>query len=639
MKLTDSTQSKQSWSNSMETLRLTVAEALAKYLAAQKISIDGQVEQLFGAAFAIFGHGNVTCFGQQLKNIEDKIPTWRGQNEQSMATAAIAYAKANRRQRIGIATSSIGPGSTNMVTAAGIAHTNRLPVLLISGDAYVSRLPDPVLQQPENFNDPSLTCSDVFKPLTRYWDRIISPTQLMHSLPQAIDTMLDPETCGPAFIGLPQDIQGVAYDFPVAFFAEKIHRIRRPEPEVIELEQAAEVLKKARNPLIIAGGGVHYSLATQTLAEFASQHNIPVVETIAGRACLLQDNPLNAGPIGVTGSDSANHMAAKADVVLAVGTRLQDFTTGSWTVFRNENMRLITLNVARFDAIKHGALTIRADAQRGLLGLTEQLGTFRADEAWAKEAKIQADQWKAQVHQRTHPKEGELLPGLGSYAQVIGKVNRSMEPGDTILTAAGGLPAELSMNWQNYQIGKFDIEFGFSCMGYEIAGGWGAKIANPDNDVVVLVGDGSYLIQNSDIYSSVLTGHKMIVVVCDNGGFAVINKLQNNTGNTSFNNLLDDCRRPDGETARVDFAMHARAQGALSEKLSSVEEFDAAFARAKAADRTYVIVVDIDPVSPAAWSKCDCWWEVGLPEVTDNPETEKKVADWQEGRVHQRRGV
>ncbi|WP_146490212.1 3D-(3,5/4)-trihydroxycyclohexane-1,2-dione acylhydrolase (decyclizing) [Vibrio sp. T20] len=623
----------------MKTVRLTVAEALAKYLAAQKIVVDGKEEQLFGAAFAIFGHGNVTCFGQQLKNIEEQIPTWRGQNEQSMATAAIAYAKANKRQRIGIATSSIGPGATNMVTAAGIAHTNRLPLLLISGDAYVSRLPDPVLQQPENFEDPSVTSNDAFKPLTRYWDRVLSPSQLMHTLPQALDTMLDPATCGPVFLGLPQDVQGMAYDFPEVFFAEKCHRIRRPEPEMIVLEEAKAILTQAKKPLIISGGGVHYSLATDELAAFAAKHNIPVVETIAGRATMLQDNPLNAGPIGVTGSNSANHMANEADVVVAIGTRLQDFTTGSWSVFKNPDMQLISINVAKFDAIKHRSHPVLGDAQTSMNKLSSLLADWRSSDEWSAKAKAEADEWKALVHRRTHPQDGELLAGTSSYAEVIGKLNHSMEEGDTVLTAAGGLPAELSMNWQNYQIGKFDIDFGYSCMGYEIAGGWGAKIANPDNDVVVLVGDGSYLIQNSDIYSSVLTGHKMIVVVCDNGGFAVINKLQNNTGNESFNNLLEDCRRPDGELARVDFSKHAEAQGAISEKLTSITEFDAAFARAKEADRTYVIVVDIDPVSPAAWSKCDCWWEVGLPEVTRNEETAKKVADWEEGRASQRRGV
>ncbi len=623
----------------MKTIRLTVAEALAKYLAAQMIEIDGHIEQLFGASFAIFGHGNVTCFGQQLKNIEKQIPTWRGQNEQSMAIAAIAYAKANLRRRIGIATTSIGPGATNMITAAGIAHTNRLPLLMIAGDAYISRLPDPVLQQPENFEDPSVTCNDAFKPLTRYWDRILSPTQLIHSLPQAIDTMLDPQTCGPAFIGLPQDIQGVAYDFPEVFFKQKLHRIRRPMPEPLALDEAKDILMAAERPVIISGGGVHYSLATNELADFAKVHNVPVIETIAGRTTMLQSNPLNGGPIGVTGSDSANYLAGNADVVIAIGTRLQDFTTGSWTVFRNPDMKLISINTAKFDAIKHQSTPIIGDAKICLSKLSAKLGGWQGSKTWTEIAKSKTDEWKALVQRRCNPQPGELTLGLSSYAEVIGKLNKTMDEGDTILTAAGGLPAELAMNWQNYQIGKFDIEFGFSCMGYEIAGGWGAKIANPDSDVVVLVGDGSYMIQNSDIYSSVLCGHKMIVVVCDNGGFAVINKLQNSTGNESFNNLLKDCRRPDGEPARVDFAKHAEAQGALTEKLNTIDDFDAAFKRAKAADRTYVIVVDIDPVSPAAWSKCDCWWEVGLPEITRSEYTANKVAEWEERRRNQRRGV
>jgi 3D-(3,5/4)-trihydroxycyclohexane-1,2-dione acylhydrolase (decyclizing) len=616
----------------MDTVRLTVAEALVKYLVAQKIEIDGHVESLFGCSFAIFGHGNVTCLGQQLKNVEDQLPTWRGQNEQSMAMAAVAYAKANNRQRIGIATTSIGPGATNMVTSAGIAHTNRLPLLMIAGDAYASRLPDPVLQQTEHFHAPSITANDAFKAVTRYWDRVIHPAQLLQTLPLALDTLLDPADCGPVFLGLPQDIQGMAYDYPTRFFDEKIHRIRRPQPELCDLEKAAELIRNAKQPLIISGGGVHYSKATDELTAFAKQHQVPVIETIAGRAALLHDNPLNGGPIGATGSDSANYLAAHADVVIAIGTRLQDFTTGSWSVFRNPNLKIISINVGRTDAIKHLAMPIVADAKSTLLQLTSLLGTWQANAAWALLAQEKATEWKTLCQERSSVKGTEMA----SYAQVIGAVNRLTEEGDTVLTAAGGLPAELNMNWQSKQVGKFDIEFGFSCMGYEIAGGWGAKIANPDNDVVVLVGDGSYMILNSDIYSSVLAGHKMIVIVCDNAGYAVINKLQNHTGNDSFNNLLADCRRPDGELARVDFAKHAEAQGANSEKVSDMTEFDSAFARAKAADKTSVIVIDIDPTK---WSSCDCWWEVGLPEITRNETVEKAVNDFNQGRTHQRRGV
>lgn len=616
----------------MKTIRLTLAEALVKYLVAQKIEIDGQVETLFGCSFAIFGHGNVTCLGQQLKNVEDQLPTWRGQNEQSMAMAAVAYAKANQRRRIGIATTSIGPGATNMITAAGIAHTNRLPLLMIAGDSYTSRLPDPVLQQTEHTHNPSLTVNDAFKAVTRYWDRIVHPAQLIQSLPQALDTMLDPASCGPVFIGLPQDTQGVAYDYPELFFAEKVHRIRRPEPEKIDLTHVADAIREAKRPLIISGGGVHYSLATDELAQLANTHNIPVVETIAGRATMLHDNLLYGGPLGVTGSNSANYLAAHADVVIAIGTRLQDFTTGSWSVFRNPELKMFSINVAKSDAIKHLAYPVIADAKTAMAKLNIELNDWRSDQAWAGKALEQANEWKALCVKRAEVEGDEVA----SYAQVIGAVNRLVEPGDTVLTAAGGLPAELSMNWQNIQIAKFDIEFGFSCMGYEIAGGWGAKIANPDNDVVVLVGDGSYMLLNSDIYSSVFTGHKMIVLVCDNGGYAVINKLQNNTGNESFNNLLEDCRRDTPEVARVDFVKHAESQGALSEKVSRMVDFDAAFARAKAADRTYVIVTDIDPTK---WSSCDCWWEVGLPEEIRDERTEKAVASFSEGKTHQRRGV
>ncbi|WP_020681164.1 3D-(3,5/4)-trihydroxycyclohexane-1,2-dione acylhydrolase (decyclizing) [Marinobacterium rhizophilum] len=616
----------------METVRLTLAEALARYLSAQKIEVQGERVPLFGCSFAIFGHGNVTCLGQQLKNIEDTIPTWRGQNEQSMATAAIAYAKANKRQRIGIASASIGPGATNMLTAAGIAHTNRLPLLMFAGDAHVSRLPDPVLQQTEHFHDPALTVNDAFKAVTRYWDRVVHPAQLLQTLPQAIETMLDPATCGPVFISLPQDVQGLAYDYPEAFFAERVHRIRRPEAEQTELEAAAEILKSARRPLIISGGGVHYSDACDALLQLAEAHNIPVVETIAGRATLLQSHRLNGGPIGVTGSNSANYLAGHADVVLAIGTRLQDFTTGSWSVFRDPNLKIVSLNVARFDATKHFALPLIADARSGMARLNSLLGDYRADDAWAQSAFDEAEKWKALCAQRA-----EVIPGTdASYAQVIAAVNRLQEPGDTVLAAAGGLPAELNMNWQSRQLGKFDIEFGFSCMGYEIAGGWGAKMANPDSEVVVLVGDGSYMMMNSDIYSSVLSGHKLIVVVCDNGGYAVINKLQNNTGNESFNNLLKDCRRTVPDLARVDFVMHAQAQGARSEKVASLADFDAAYARAKASDRTYVLVLDIDSTK---WSSCDCWWDVGLPEVTRNERTAKAVSDFGLGRKYQRQGI
>ena len=618
----------------MKTQRITTAEALVRYLTAQKIMINGEVESLFGCAFAIFGHGNVTCLGQQLKDYQADIPVWRGQNEQSMAFAAVAYAKANKRQRIGIASSSVGPGATNMVTAAGVAHTNRLPLLLLSGDSFNSRLPDPVLQQTEHPYNPTLTANDCFKPVVKYWDRITSPLQLLQSLPLMISTLLDPADCGPVFIGLPQDVQGEAADFPEVFFEEKVHRIRRPQPESIDILAVAELIKKSKKPVIVCGGGVQYSDATAELTAFAEKHQIPVVETIAGRTSLLHSHPLNCGPIGPTGSDSAKYVTENSDLVLAIGTRLQDFVTGSWSTFRNPDMTLVTINVARFDAIKHRALAVIADARDSVLALGEQLSDYSTTSDWQNYAQEQVASWNELVDQRTQ----FVDTPTPSYAQVIGQVNDLADPNDRVITAAGGLPAELNMNWRAKSVGNFDIEFGFSCMGYEVAAGWGAKMATPDNDTIVLVGDGSYLILNSDIYSSVLSGHKMIVIVCDNAGFAVINKLQNNSGNESFNNLLRDCshQRSEEELPRVDFAKHAEGLGATAEKVEQLSDFAAAFARAKASKKSYVLTIDIDPT---VWSSVDTWWEVGLPEVTEREEVKEAVKKWDEGRLHQRRGV
>jgi 3D-(3,5/4)-trihydroxycyclohexane-1,2-dione acylhydrolase (decyclizing) len=614
----------------MTTLRLTMAQALVKYLTAQKTLIDGAEVQLFPGVFGIFGHGNVTCLAEALERVQDVMPTWRGQNEQSMALAAVAYAKAKRRRQIMVATSSIGPGALNMVTAAGVAHSNRLPLLLLSGDTFANRLPDPVLQQVEHFNDPSTTVNDAFRPVTRYWDRITRPEQLLSSLPQAVATLLDPADCGPVFLALPQDIQAEAFDYPEVFFEPMVHHVPRPRPDSEQLVAAAELLSRAKKPLIVAGGGVHYSLATEELADFATRHNIPVCETIAGRAIMVHDHPMSAGALGVTGTASANALAAEADVVLAVGTRLQDFTTGSWSVFGNPDVRLIALNAARFDAHKHRALPVVGDAQAGLTELSAGLGEWRAPEAWMTKARDEYAQWNQTVAAASGPTNVERP----SYAHVVGAINRICDPSDLALSAAGGLPAELCKNWKAKSIGTFDCEFGFSCMGYEIAGGWGAKMANPERDVIVFTGDGSYLMLNSDIYSSVLTGHKLIVVVCDNGGFAVINRLQNWKGGASFNNLLADCRVEN--LVPVDFVKHAQSMGALGEKVSSIAELEQAFGRAKAADRTYVISIETDAYQ---WTSGDAWWDVGVPEVSPRETVRQARADHDEGKKKQRVGV
>ncbi len=625
---------------SNNTIRLTTAQALVRHLATQWIETDRGRVRLCAGGFGIFGHGNVTCLGEALYEHRQELPLYRGQNEQSMAMAAIGYAKEKLRRRFMFATSSAGPGTTNMVTAAGVAHTNRLPLLLLCGDIFLTRLPDPVLQQVEHFHDPSLSVNDAFKVVSRYWDRITHPAQIIQSLPAAINTMLDPADCGPAFLGLPQDVQGWSYDYPVEFFTEKTHIIRRPGPDARDIDAAVAVLRTAKRPLIIAGGGVQYALAAETLKSFAERHDIPVVETIAGRANLVHEDRLNCGPIGVTGSSSANNLAEQADVVFAVGTRLQDFTTGSWTAFAPD-ATLVSLNVARHDANKHRAVAVQADAKLGLQAIDTALADYKAPAVWRQRAQKEAAAWDAYVDGNVSPvdKRGNNRPP--SYAQVVGAVNRLCAPRDRIVAAAGGLPAEVCANWRTMSVGSVDIEFGFSCMGYEISGAWGARIAQsentPDRDTIVFIGDGSYLMQNSDIYSSVLAGHKLIILVCDNGGFAVINKLQNNTGNVSFNNLIKDCNIA-AEPFAVDFAAHAASMGAQAMTVRAIKELEAAFEQAKKANITTVIAIEVDAYE--GWTgEGHTWWEVGTPEVSNDPNVQKAHNKQEAGRTRQRRGV
>jgi 3D-(3,5/4)-trihydroxycyclohexane-1,2-dione acylhydrolase (decyclizing) len=611
----------------MKSVRLTTAEAIVRHLAAQRTVVDGEERPLFAGAFAIFGHGNALALGQALADHRDSLPVYRAQNEQGMALAAVGFAKAIRRRQIMIATSSIGPGALNMVTAAGVAHANRLPVLLLSGDTFQSRIPDPVLQQIEPFGDGSATVNDAFRAVTRYWDRLTRPEQVVRSLPLAVETMLDPADCGPAFIGLPQDVQAEAFDFPERFFEPCIHELRRPRPDLRALEAAAEALRSARKPLVIAGGGVHYALAEAELAEFVQARALPVAETVAGKSCLLFDHPCYVGPVGVTGSDQANRLAAEADVVLAVGTRLQDFTTGSWTIFRNEELRLIGLNAARFDAGKHRALPLVADAREGLAELGAALESWKADAAWVEQAAAEAADFKRLVERVTEP--GAVPPdGLPSYAQVIGTVNGLATADDYVMTAAGGLPGELNVGWRSLGIATFDCEYGFSCMGYEIAGAWGARMARPAGEVFCLVGDGSYLMLNSELYSSVLSRHKLIVVLCDNGGFAVIERLQLGHGAESFRTMFEDA-------PVVDWAAHAAALGCLSEAVDDLEGLDGAIERARSADRTTVIAIR---TAPQAWTPGGAFWEVGVPQLSARAEVQAAREALVAGKQHQRLG-
>jgi 3D-(3,5/4)-trihydroxycyclohexane-1,2-dione acylhydrolase (decyclizing) len=614
----------------MDSVQLTVAQALVRFLIAQRSEIDGGEVPLFAGVFAIFGHGNVTCLGEALQAVQDQLPTWRGSNEQAMALTATAFARAKRRRQIMVATSSIGPGATNMVTAAAVAHSNRLPVLLLPGDTYASRLPDPVLQQVEPFHDLSVTVNDCFKPVSRFWDRITRPEQILYSLPQAIATMLDPADCGPAVISLSQDVQGEAYTYPLSFFRQRVHHITRPRPDAKQIAAAAAVLGSAQRPLIVAGGGVHYSLATQTLTDFAERHHIPVVETIMGRSTMTWDHPLNAGHPGVMGGDAANAMAADTDVVLAVGTRLADFATGSWSVFKNPDLKLVHINAARFDANKHLAYPVVGDARVALEELSHALANWRAPEAWAKKAQRETARWNQIVSDVMKPSN---VP-TPTYAQVIGSVQRKAHPSDIAVSAAGGLPGELLRLWRSRQVGTFECEWGYSCMGYEIAGALGMKMARPEREVIVFVGDGGYLMMNSDIYSSVITDHKLIIVVCDNGGFASINRLQTSQGVPEFNNLFKSSRVK--RMVDIDFAAHARAMGAVTESVTSVSELEQALDRARDADRTYVIAIRVDQYQ---FSPGGSWWDIGTPEVSAREQVLAAAAQQRAGGADRRRGV
>ena len=619
-----------------KTIRLTTAQAIIRWLAAQYIDIDGERVRVCGGGFGIFGHGNVTCLGEALYDHREALPLYRGQNEQGMGFAAAGYAKYHLRQRFMFCTASAGPGTANLLTAAALAHANRLPMLMLCGDTFLTRLPDPVLQQLEHYGNPALGLNDGFQAVSRYWDRITHPAQIIQSLPAALATMLDPADCGPAFIGLPQDVQGWTYDYPVAFFEDRTHRIRRQRPDEDEIADAARALHSAQRPLIIAGGGVQYSRAVTELTAFAEAKNIPVVETIAGRANLRAVHPLNIGPVGVTGSNSANHVAEKADVILAVGTRLQDFTTGSWTAFAKD-AQFVSLNAARHDAAKHRSLPVVGDAKLGLEALSEAMSHYTAPDMWTIEAQAERAKWDDYVADNTSADNNRP----NSYAQAIGTVNALMEKRDRVVAAAGGLPAEVTANWRTLDIGTVDVEFGFSCMGYEIAGAWGARIAQserePDADTVTFTGDGSYMMMNSDLYSSVLTGKKIIALVLDNGGFAVINKLQNNTGNESFNNLISDTPTAVNQVG-VDFEAHARSMGANADTVANPAELAEAFKRAKTADKTTVIVMKVDAYD--GWTtEGHTWWEVGTPHVTDNPKVKAAHEEWESSRAKQRRGV
>jgi 3D-(3,5/4)-trihydroxycyclohexane-1,2-dione acylhydrolase (decyclizing) len=615
----------------MGTIRLTAAQAVVRYLAAQRTMLDGVEAPLFAGVWAIFGHGNVAGIGEALHQARESLPTYRAHNEQGMALAAIAFAKARNRRQMMACTSSIGPGCMNMLTAAGVAHVNRLPVLFLPGDVFANRRPDPVLQQIEDFNDATMGVTECFRPVSRWWDRITRPEQLLTSLPRAMQVLTDPVECGPVTIAMCQDVQAEAFDCPESFFMPRLRTtIRRPGVDREELARVVELLRMAERPLIVAGGGVLFSEATAALNTFAASHRIPVAETQAGKSAIAWDHPQAVGSIGVTGSSAANTLAREADLILGVGTRLQDFTTGSRALLPGA-ATLVQLNINAYDSGKHGAISLIGDARRTLEELTAALGGYAAAPAWEARTKALAAEWNATVDQVTASSNLELP----TDAQVVGAVNRAAGDNGVVVCAAGGLPGELHKLWRARQPNGYHMEYGFSCMGYEIAGGLGVKMALPERDVFVMVGDGSYMMMNSELQTSVMLGKKLILTVLDNRGYGCINRLQGACGGAAFNNLIRDVdHRVDN--GWIDFAGHARSMGAEAEKVAGIGDLELALERAKASRKTYVVVIDTDPMPTTEAG--GAWWDVAVPEASPRPQVNAAHEGYLKARAAQAMG-
>lgn len=630
---------------SKPTIRLTMAQALARYLAAVRIEDeDGSLHPFVGGVWAIFGHGNVCGLGEALADLRqpdparacrpEGLPVFRAHNEQGMAHAAIAYGKAHFRRRVMAATSSIGPGATNMVTAAALAYVNRLPLLLLPGDIFASRAPDPVLQQSEDFAAGDTSVNDCFRPVSRYFDRIMTPEQVLVALPRAFAVLTDPATCGPVTLSLPQDVQAQAHDYLVDFFEPAPLRIRRLSPDGRDGQDAIERLKTAKRPLIISGGGVLYSGAGEQLSTLAAQYGIPVAETQAGKSALAWRHPCNVGSIGVLGSPAANELAAEADLIIALGTRLQDFTSGSNALFSQADV--LAVNVSPLDATRARAQIVLGDARTVLQQWAETPSLFGGVEAdWGARTRELASRWRARVTALT---TAATPAGLLPYdAEVIGAVRDSVDDSpanDVVVCAAGTLPAELHKLWRCDGAGNYHMDYGYSCMGYEIAGALGVKLARPEQEVIVMVGDGSYLMMNSEIATAQMLGLKLIIVVLDNRGFGCINRLQRASGSPNYNNMLEDCVPAGGEDVRIDFAAHAASLGAYAEQVPDIAALKTALTAARA--RKGVSVLVINTTFERTTDDGGHWWEVGIPEVSGHEAVRQAYADWQQAKQRQR---
>ena len=623
----------------MATVRLTTAQALVRFLSNQYVERDGVEHKFFGGCFGIFGHGNLAGIGEALYENSDLLTYYQARNEQAMVHTASAYARMSNRLSTLVCTSSIGPGATNMVTGAALATVNRLPVLLLPGDVFATRIPDPVLQQIEVPSNGDVSANDSFAPVCRYWDRVNRPEQLISAGLQAMRVLTNQAETGAVTLAMPQDVQAEAYDFPEEFFEKRVWHIGRPVPDQAALERAVTLIKSADRPLIVAGGGIIYSEATEVLASLAESTGIPVCETQAGKGSIRYDHPLSLGPVGVNGSFSANRFAREADLVIGIGTRYADFTTASKSAFQNPEVRFVNINIADFDVHTHAGTPLVGDARSTIEVLSEMLSDHEVDSGYREQAKRANEEWDEEVERLYSLGHGPLP----AQSEVIGAISSFSEPEDVVVNAAGSMPADLLKLWRAQDSKSYHVEYGFSCMGYEIPGGLGVKMAAPEREVYVMCGDGSYLMLNGEIVTSIQEGYKLTIVLVDNNGFSSIGALSNAAGTDAFGthyryrkngSIGLDSEKP-GDMLPVDIAANAESLGAHVIRAETVGELKGALAEAKDIDRTVVIYTFVDRYEVVP--DYDSWWDVPVAEVSEVSSVQKAREDYEAGKQAQRR--
>ncbi|MEC0227809.1 3D-(3,5/4)-trihydroxycyclohexane-1,2-dione acylhydrolase (decyclizing) [Paenibacillus alba] len=612
----------------MKTIRLTMAQALLKFLDQQYLSVDGVETKFVNGVMGIFGHGNVTGIGEALERDSGELVFIQGKNEQGMVHAATAFAKQSNRQRIFACTTSIGPGALNMVTAAATATVNRIPVLLLPGDNFACRQPDPVLQQLEMPHDYTISATDAFKPVSRYWDRIVRPEQLVTSMLQAMRVLTDPSETGAVTIALPQDVQAEAYDYPAAFFEKRVHTMDRRPPAAEAVERAAAFIAQRKKPLLVVGGGVHYAGAIQELLDFAAEFQIPVAETQAGKSAISWEHPLSVGAVGTTGTLAANKLAAQADVIIGVGTRYSDFTTASKSAFQHPDVSFVNVNVNAYDAIKMDAVSVVADAKKALIALSEalRLEGYRSQYETSFIEELRKE-WNEEVDRLYSINLDEGL----SQTRALGVINAFLNPTDVIVCAAGSLPGDLHRVWRTSAPKSYHMEYGFSCMGYEVSGAFGAALAAPDRDVYAMTGDGSYIMLHSELVTSLQEGTKMTVLLFDNHGYQCIHNLQRGHGSDGFGNEFRfrsaETGLLKGDYMPIDFAAHARSMGVKAYTATTAEQLAEALKQAK--QETISTLIEIKVVPGTNTDGYESWWRVDVPEVSTSAKVREARAEMQ----------